>query len=142
MTRRAPRSTLSSSSAASDVYKRQGLKAVHAAGLLFLDEQWGRPTLTQLASHMAVIRSSSWLFWLHGHSDPLKGVHRLQPRGLFLVQAKKEQRGSTIPIQKLYHRAGVCEPKLAHLPEEDSKPGSLAKDNKFRHGLGTFLDKL
>jgi len=119
-----------------------GLRAITAAGLLFLDEDWVVPTVTALASNIAVIRSSSWLTWLHGHADPLKGIHRLQPRGLFLVQGKEQFEGSTLPIQKIYHRAGQCTPKLAHLPELHSDPASLSTDSKYKGGLGNFLDSL
>jgi len=118
------------------------LKAVVAAGLLFLDEQYLAPTIMALSSHIAVIRSSTWLTWLHGHADPLKGIHRLQPRGLFLVQGKTFFGGSTLPIQKIYHRAGLCSPKLANLPELHSDPASLSADAKYKNALGSFLENL
>eukprot|EP00658_Telonema_sp_P-2_P042916 TRINITY_DN3087_c0_g1_i3.p1 TRINITY_DN3087_c0_g1~~TRINITY_DN3087_c0_g1_i3.p1 ORF type:complete len:380 (+),score=102.92 TRINITY_DN3087_c0_g1_i3:187-1326(+) len=118
------------------------LKVVHSTGFLLLDESWLTPMVATLASHIAVIRSSNWMTWLHGHTDPSKGIHRLQPRGLFLIQGKKDFGTDLSPIHKLYHRSGSCEPKLAHLPDQTSQPLTLAQDSKFENALGRFLQVL
>jgi len=117
------------------------LVALKAAPFLYMNADVTAIVGT-LASHIAVIRSSSWLTWLHGHSDPLKGIHRLQPRGLMMVQSKQSFGKSTVPIQKLYHRAGQCVPKLANLPEESAHPSRLSVDKGFKRALASFVADL
>merc|ERR1711865_323892 len=117
------------------------LMAVRSSGFVFLNEDV-TSIVSTLASHIAVIRSSSWLTWLHGHSDPLKGIHRLSPRGMLIVQSKQAFGKSTVPIQKLYHRAGQCTPKSANLPEESAHPDDLSTDAQFSKSLSAFLNEL
>ena len=66
MIRRPPRSTLSSSSAASDVYKRQGQIDIHQADA-------HHPRLRLLGRRQAVIHQTSLSEYLHGHELDDKG---------------------------------------------------------------------
>jgi hypothetical protein len=119
----------------------KALLTAKSSPILFMNEDV-TAIVSTLASHLAVIRSSSWLTWLHGHTDPLKGIHRLQPRGLMMVQSKQSFGKSTVPIQKLYHRAGQCVPKLANLPEDSALPSSLSADRAFKKALRSFVADL
>src|SRR5674536_164801 len=118
MIRRPPRSTLSSSSAASDVYKRQGLTQLHAilAGLRYREAHLGTRVLRQ-ALHRGLPRRADSVGDARGTSRRVevdrRGTGGRAPRAL--PSRLSQPQPDAEPGSVVHHRLPGCAPRAGYL---------------------------